>query len=659
MKIKYCNVLVTKPFNNTFTYKAKIDQSVSVGDLVIVPFGRKNDQVGIIYEIADSLKSEISKLKIKEIKEIYKNLKFKKDIIEFIDWIANYTLAPKGLVLKLFITNNKLVENEIKIIKDYNYNIKKINLNSEQKNASSFLKKFLVKKFNSIVLEGVTGSGKTEVYFEAVKNILKQNKQVLIMLPEISLTPQLEQRFEERFGFQACIWHSKISEKKRKEVWQKTHDTNSFVVIGARSSLFLPFKNLGLIVVDEEHDMSFKQEENIRYQARDLAIVKAKIEKIPIILSSATPSLETYNNIKKGKFKHFFLSSQYSGLDLPDIELINLKKEKLDKDKWISKKIIIEIEECIKNKSQALLFLNRRGYSPLTLCNSCGYRYQCDNCTTWLVLHRNKKRLLCHQCGSIYPIQSSCPKCECTDCLKLIGPGIERIAEEIKTYFPNNNISLMSSDNANTPKKIKKIVEDFENKKIDILVATQIMAKGYHFPDLSMVGVIDCDSGLMGGDLRAIEKTYNLLQQVSGRAGRTKKTGKVFIQTYYPDQPVIQSFKSRDRNGFVEQSLSEREQFKMPPFGFINSIIISSSSKIHAEAYSRKIIKEDLVPKGIEIFGPVEAPLFLLRGKYRFRILIKGDNRQKLNKFTSNLVKKTPEPSNVRLIIDVDPYNFV
>ena len=313
----------------------------------------------------------------------------------------------------------------------------------------------------------------------------------------------------------------------------------------------------------------------------------------------------------------------------------------------------------MKNKEQALLFLNRRGYSPLSLCVECGHRYQCQQCTSWLVMHHGKKRLLCHHCGSIYPINPNCPKCLTKDSIKLIGPGVERLEEELKLLFPDKLIGIMSSDNANTPKKIKKIIYDFENKKIDMLVATQIMAKGYDFPNLSFVGVIDADTGLLGGDMRAIERTYNLLQQVSGRAGRSKKQGKVFIQTYYPKQPVIQSLQKRDRKKFVEQSLKDREDFQIPPFGFMTALILSGPSKAKTEMYGREILKNSNLPENLSILGPVEAPIFLLRGQYRFRILIKGNKRKIVNEFTRFILKKCPTPPSIKLIVDVDPYSFM
>ena len=655
----YCNILVTKPFDQYFTYKFNIDQKIKKGSLVMVPFGKKKDQIGLVYEIIDVLPTEIEKLHIREIISVFENIVLNEKLIQFVDWIADYTLAPKGLVLKLILINNKIVNYDLSDNFQNIIKTEEIKLNAEQLESYNVINKALISKFHPIVLQGVTGSGKTEVYFEAIKKILKQQKQALVMLPEISLTPQFQERFKIRFGFTPDIWHSKVTEKKKKIIWHRCYQGKSIIVVGTRSSLFLPFNNLGLIVVDEEHDLSFKQEDQIRYQARDLAIVKSKIEKIPIVLSSATPSLETHHNIQLKKFTHLFLSSQFSGLKLPDIKLIDMKNEQLKNNQWISQTILNAVKKSLLKGEQSLLFLNRRGYSPLVLCYSCGFRHQCIQCSSWLVMHKKKNRLLCHHCGLISSIENTCVKCQTPDSLKPVGPGVERLAEEIESIFPNYSSKIMSSDTANTPNKIKKIVDDFENKKIDILVATQIMAKGYHFPNLSIVGVIDADLGLMGGDMRAIERTYNLLQQVSGRAGRAKKVGQVFIQTYHPDNPVISSFKNRDRDSFIKKTLEERRLFNIPPFSFMTAIILSGTSKAKVESFANKLVKSYVIEKGIDILGTVEAPLFLLRGRYRYRLLLKGDKRNRLNALTRKIIEKTPIPSAIRITIDVDPYTFM
>ena len=654
----FCNVIVTRPFDQIFTYKLKRDQIVKEGSIVSIPFGRSNNQIAMVESVFKNINFN-NDYKIKEVEKVFELITLSKNIIKFIYWISDYTLSPIGLVLKLFLINEKIIDFSIIGKKENVFFPAKVKLNNDQKKAVAVINKLLFKTTLPLVLEGVTGSGKTEVFFEAIENVIKKKQQALIMVPEISLTPQLETRFLKRFGFLPNVWHSKISEKKRKDIWHRCYLGESIIVIGARSSLFLPFKKLSLIVVDEEHDASYKQEDNIRYQARDLAIVRAQIDKALIILSSATPSLETQNNINKKKYKHVYLASQFSGIKLPPIELIDLQQNKLEKNKWISNKIYEELQSCLLKKEQALLFLNRRGYSPLSLCIECGYRYQCEQCSSWLVMHHGKQRLLCHHCGSIYSIDPNCPKCLTEDSIKLIGPGVERLEEELKLLFPKKSVGIMSSDNANTPNKIKKIIDDFENKKIDILVATQIMAKGYDFPNLSLVGVIDADTGLLGGDMRAIERTYNLLQQVSGRAGRSKQQGKVFIQTYYPKQPVIQSLQNRDRKKFVEESLKDREDFMIPPFGFMTALILSGSSKAKTEMYGKKIIQSTKIPENLRILGPVEAPIFLLRGQYRFRILIKGNNRKILNKFTRFILQKCPTPSTIKLVVDVDPYSFM
>ena len=647
------DVIVTRPFDKVFTYSS-INKELEVGQVVLVPFGKKLE-TGIIW----NKNIEKPKHEIKEITKIIDKIIFTNNTIEFIKWIASYTLAPLGLVLKLFLINNDIVEFDLGKLSNEKLNPSIITLNKEQESAKLEIIQSISKSNKPILLEGVTGSGKTEVYFEIIEKFLKEKKQILIMVPEISLTPQLETRFKKRFGIDVLLWHSKISKKNRQKIWHQCFNGDQVIVIGARSSLFLPFSNLGLIVVDEEHDSSYKQEENIRYQARDLAIVRSKIENNFVLLASATPSLETINNVKIKKYDHVFLSKQFSGTPLPEISLVNLNNEKLEKDKWISKSIINEISKCLDNNEQVLIFLNRRGYSPLTLCNSCGFRYECEQCSSWMVMHQNKKVFLCHQCGTIKKVTLNCPKCEEKDSIKFIGPGVERVAEELTLSFPEKRISIMSSDNVNTSNKIKKFIDDINNKEIDIIVATQIMAKGYDFPNLSLVGIVDADAGLFGGDPRAIEKTFNLLQQVGGRAGRGKKLGKVLLQTYFPEQPIIKSIQLREREKFTERALEERKNFSIPPFGFMTAIIISSHKKALASKFASQLVQFGHNDDDIKVLGPVEAPISLLRGQHRYRILIKGNKRKNLNKLTKKILGNAKLPSSVKLIIDVDPYTFM
>ncbi len=648
----YYNIIIARPFDKEFTYE--LDQSLEIGQIVIVPFG-KAMEVGMVMA-TDVKKPDYN---IKKIETVINGIKFNEINIKFLKWVSDYTLAPIGSVLKLFTINKDIISYQRDTNDLPEPSFKSTILNDEQDKAKVDILKIQEHSHKPIVLEGVTGSGKTEVYFDLIEREINKSKQILIMVPEISLTPQLENRFKERFGLEINIWHSKITPKRRKEIWHKCYEGEPLVVIGARSSLFLPFKNLGLTVIDEEHDSSYKQEDSIRYQARDLAVVKANYEKSTLILTSATPSLETINNINNKKYHHVFLSKQYSGLPLPQISLVDLSKDKLEKNQWISNILKSEIENCLSNKEQALIFLNRRGYSPLSLCVECGYRHQCVQCSSWLVMHQQKKRLLCHQCGNIEEMSFNCPKCSAKDSIKFIGPGVERIAEELNQSFPDKVVNVMSSDLINSPKKIKELIDKFSNKKIDIIVATQIMTKGYDFPNLSLVGVIDADAGLLGGDMRAIEKTYNMLQQVSGRAGRSQQTGKVIIQTYYPEQPIIKSLKERNRTSFIQQALMEREQFKIPPFGFMTSIIISGSSKGNVEKISQQLAYYRKYSEECNVMGPVEAPISLLKGQFRFRILLKGKSRKNLNIFTKKMINSVKIPAAVKVIIDVDPYTFM
>ena len=648
----YCNVLVARPFDKVFTYES-LENNISVGQVVIVQFG-KSIEIGIIWE------KNVKKpnYKIKKISKIIDKLLINKTNLDFIKWITNYTLAPIGLVLKLFLVNKDIVESNKVLKSNLKIKLSSVQLNKEQENAKKNILSFINSSKKPVVLEGVTGSGKTEVYFDIIENQINLSKQVLIMVPEISLTPQLETRFKKRFGVDVDIWHSKISKKRRKEIWHQSQKKNPMIIIGARSSLFLPLTNLGLIIVDEEHDPSYKQEDNIRYQARDLAVVRSKIQKCNIILASATPSLETVNNIRNKKYEHVFLSKQYSGIPLPSVQLVDLSKNKLEKNIWLSEIIKKEIKSCLSKNEQVLIFLNRRGYSPLSICNKCGYRYQCSHCSAWMVMHQTKKRLLCHHCGSIWSNPEECPKCLSKNNIKFIGPGVERVAEELSSYFSSYKTLIMSSDLMNTQKKIEDFIDKVTNKKVDIIVATQIMAKGYDFPNISLVGIVDADAGLFGGDLRAIEKTFNLLQQVSGRAGRKNKTGKVMIQTYFPNQSVIKAIEKRDRLSFINQTLKERESFKMPPFGFLTSIIVSGYRKLEVENFSKKIANFKSPDTRINLIGPVEAPISLLRGKFRYRILLKGNNRTNLNNFTKKIISSAKIPPSVKVIIDVDPYTF-
>ncbi len=510
------------------------------------------------------------------------------------------------------------------------------------------------------VLDGVTGSGKTEVYFSAIEEILKQDgTQVLIMLPEIALTTQITSRFKKRFGFNPVEWHSGMSPKQKEKSWSDLAIGNARLVIGARSALFLPYNNLKLIVVDEEHDQSYKQEEGVIYQARDMAVVRAKIENIPIILASATPSIETIENVRSGKYSHLAIPSRYAGAQMPHSEVVDMRQQKLLRGEWISLPLCKAIQENIERGKQSLLFLNRRGYAPLTLCGNCGYRFQCPSCTSWLVEHKSSGNLLCHHCGHSQKLSKQCPECDKEDSLVACGPGVERIAEEVGKKFPTARIGVMTSDSTTSLGTVKDLVEKIENNEIDIIVGTQMIAKGYHFPNLTLVGIIDADIGLAGGDLRASERTYQLLHQVSGRAGREKDKGKVIVQSYIPDNMVIKAILSGQRKNFLEFEAQSRSNSLMPPYSRFAGIIISGRDEQQTSMVARDIVKSAPTNDNIRILGPVPAPMYLLRGRYRQRILIKAPLNINIQSFLRKIISIQKPYSDIKIKVDVDPYSFV
>ena len=502
----------------------------------------------------------------------------------------------------------------------------------------------------------MTGSGKTEVYFEAVEEALKENKQSLILLPEISLTDSLFDRIKVRFGFEPSMWHSNLSKKKRRDIWQDIYHGNSKLIIGARSSLFLPFKNIGLIVVDEEHDHSYKQQEGIIYHARDMAISLASFEKIPVVMVSATPSLESVLNVKEGKYKNLVLPERIGDAILPEIDFIDMRDEEYIKNQWISEKLKVEIKKALSRKEQSLIFLNRRGYAPITLCKSCGHRLECPKCDSYLVEHKFNPKLICHQCGfSVKPV-NSCSECNSKDSLIACGPGIERITEEVLRTFPEAKIATLSSDNS---KDTHKVLNDMREGSIDILIGTQIISKGHHFPLLTCVGVIDADLGMANGDLRAAERTYQLLHQVSGRTGREKKPGKSFLQTYFPAHPVIKSLVEGKKENFHNVELKTRQINNLPPYGRLASIILSDTNSKKLIEFCNRLKKSTPNSEEIIVLGPVPAPMTRVRGRTRYRFLLKANKETNIQKYLEFWISNQKKPSSIRLTVDIDPYYFL
>ena len=536
-------------------------------------------------------------------------------------------------------------------------------LTDEQQKAADILTRKVGNGFSATLLDGVTGSGKTEVYFEAIAEALRLGKQVLVLVPEISLTSQWLKRFEIRFGVTPYIWHSEVGVKDKALTWKAAAMNKAKVVVGARSALFLPFKDLGIIVIDESHDHSFKQETLVTYQGRDMAVLRAHLEKIPVILSTATPDLETIVNVEEGKYDCVKLTKRYAKAVLPEIEIIDIKKEKPIKGEWgvsfLSPPLISAINRNLEKGEQSMLFLNRRGYAPLLICRDCGHRMQCPHCTAWLAEHRLTGELICHHCGYKMNTPKFCPSCHSEEGLTACGPGVERIAEEVRYRFPLARTAILSSDITTNYKEISKVIHLTEKKEVDILIGTQILAKGHNFPDLTLVGVVDADLGLMGTDLRASEQTFQLLSQVSGRAGRGDKKGMVYLQTLYPDNLVLKAVIEHNRAQFIELEKSARRMLKMPPYGKLAALIISSANQQAAEAVAYRLGQCAPNTNFIETLGPAPAPMALLRGRYRYRLLLKtakNINIQEVLKRWLNMVKVK---SNVRVDVDINPYSFM
>ena len=486
---------------------------------------------------------------------------------------------------------------------------------------------------------------------------------MLILVPEIALTTQWLERYEKRFGVKPANWHSGLSINERTQTWQAVAQNRAKVVVGARSALFLPFADLGLIVVDESHDHSFKQEDIVNYQARDMAIVRAKIENIPIILSTATPDLETVVNVEEKKYDSVKLTSRYASAQLPDLKIIDLKKDKPQKGSfgasWISPTLVNALKENLEKGEQSMLFLNRRGYAPLLICRDCGHRIACPNCTAWLTEHRKNSKLICHHCGYSMPTPKQCPECHSSDGLTACGPGVERIAEEVKNRFPNSRVEIISSDITSSFIEVSNVINKMQNKEIDILIGTQILAKGHHFPLLTLVGIIDADLGLMGSDLRATEQTYQLLSQVSGRAGRGEKKGTVYLQTLYPENVVLQALIDNNRDKFLSLEKKSRKALHFPPFGKLAAIIVSSANMDIAEQTAFNLIKCAPHIDGVSVLGPAPAPIYMLRGKYRYRLLLKTLKTINIQSILKKWLGLVNIPGNVRVEADIDPYSFM
>ena len=646
-------ILLPNIFNHPFTYESNF--KLKVGDYVVVPFG-KSKIIGVVWDEFE--KNNKKSFKIKKVLEKIEVSALKKDTIKFLNWFSQYNLIPKGMALKMTMLNSNAIEKfKDEKYRDYAAKLKDspFELSQEQKKSLKLMNK-LSNKFRVHVLQGTTGSGKTIIYFEALKRLINKGFQGLILLPEIGLTGQFEQKFFEFFGFKPAVWHSGISKKKKEVIWSGVNEGIIKVIIGARSSLFLPFKKLGLIIVDEEHDQSYKQDEGAIYNARDMAIVRASFENIPINLITAVPSIETYENIKKGKYSVSKLNQRYQDAAMPNYEVINLNNSKLEKQTWLSKEIIKKVNEHLKKKDQILFFLNRRGFSPLAFCNKCFSNFTCPNCSINLVYHKNKNFLLCHYCGFKSLLDRDCPKDgKCNFIFS--GPGVERISEEVKKNFPNKKIQIFSSDTMNkkdATDKLNKIL----NNEIEILVGTQLISKGFHFPNLNCIIVVDIDLSTQGHDLRAAEKNLQLYHQLSGRAGRTGKPATVYFQTYSKNIKKITEITNSNPDIFLDRELEIRKKNKLPPFERFISLILTGENdeKLERDAFYFKTFLEKNI--SARVLGPVSAPIFRLKRKYRVRLLIRGSKSLKLQNSISELISKYKFSNGIKLTVDVDPINF-
>ena len=513
--------------------------------------------------------------------------------------------------------------------------------------------------FAPFLLDGVTGSGKTEVYAEAIAAALAIGRQVLVLLPEIALTQNFLARFEARFGAAPVAWHSGLKASERRRAWRQVALGGAKVVVGARSALFLPFADLGMIVVDEAHEIAFKQDDGVRYNARDVAVMRARFEAIPVVLASATPALESLAMADAGRYERLILPDRFGGALMPDIRIVDLRTEQPERGTWIAPPLVKALKERAERGEQSLLFLNRRGYAPLTLCRGCGYRFCCPNCSAWLVEHRLSQRLACHHCGHEVPPPAACPECNEPDCMVACGPGVERIADELAQILPEARVFVATSDTLNSPDKAAQFVELVSGGGVDVIVGTQLVTKGFHFPDLTLVGVIDADMGLEGGDLRAAERTYQQIAQVSGRAGRGEKPGEVLLQTRHPDAAVIAALASGDRDAFYAAETEARRDAGAPPFGRWAAIIVSSEDEAEAKEAARAIGGTRPNLEGVAILGPAPAPLALLRGRYRYRLLIIARRSSDLQSVLRDWLGTLKFSPGVRVAVDIDPYSFV
>ncbi len=645
-------VLIPRIFDHPHTYFSKKFGKLKTGSIVSVPFG-KDEEIGVVWDKEENTNKNF---KLKDIKE-KKSVSLSDNLVKFVNWFSLYNLAPKGMVLKMCLGDESFFSKKKETF-DKSLKIKKnFILNDEQKKCLKDINN-LGNKFSTTLLQGITGSGKTIVYFEKIKENILRGKQSLVLLPEIFLTNQFNQRFEDYFGFKPAIWHSKITKKNKRIIWKNIINGEIKLVVGARSSLFLPFKNLGLIVVDEEHDSSYKQDEGIRYNARDMAISRASIENIPVLLSTSIPSLETFNNVKNKKYNFTKLEKRFKNFSLPNAEVVDLKLNRKKKNIWLDPKTINFVKKYLEKKDQVLFFLNRRGYAPFIICKTCGSKLDCPNCSIYLTFHKHINKAMCHHCGYKSSLNSNCKKTETNCDYQMYGPGIEKIYAELKQIFPEKKIKILSSDFLNKKKETKNLLSDIENNKIDILVGTQLISKGFNFPNLNCIVVVDADFSGMGFDLRSTEKNIQLYNQLSGRAGRFSKDSLVIYQTFNPSDETLKNILENDSAQFLEDEINLRKEKNLPPFTRLIALIISSKNEKDGILEAKKIKKNLSILKYAEVMGPVSSPIFKIKNNYRTRLLLRSRNNLFIQKDIAKILKKINLSKKIKLTVDVDPLNF-
>lgn len=656
---KQLEILLPTAVDRGFDYLAP-PEGCQPGAIVEVPFGRETS-LGVVWGEG---KADLPPGKIKQVSGVLSQFPpLSGTLRQFIDWTAWYNCAPKGGVLKMALPLSTIgKEGRIAPLSQIIEKPKLAPLSGLQQEAANALAARLGHGFSVTLLDGVTGSGKTEVYFDTIAKALAQDDtaQILVLLPEIALTVQFLSRFESRFGFAPLIWNSHITPARRRAGWQGIITGGARVIVGARSALFLPYPSLALIILDEEHDTSYKQQEGLLYHARDMAVMRARLEKIPVLLVSATPSLESHYNARQGKYTELALPSRHGAATMPSIECIDMRQTPPESGQFIAPPLRAALAQTLASGRQSLLFLNRRGYAPLVLCRTCGHRFQCKHCSAWLVLHKGKSAayLSCHHCGHKEPMAKSCPACQGENTLHPCGPGIERLKEEVAEILPQARLGVLASDEGEES-GMEETLAAMEKGEIDILIGTQMVAKGHHFAQLTTVGVVDADLGLGGGDLRASEHTYQLLHQISGRAGRETDPGTVYLQTFLPTHPVMQALLSGERDRFLAAELAAREAAQMPPFARLAGIIIDGAKEDMVRNIARALAACAPRAEGFHVLGPAPAPLSRLRGKHRWRLLVQAPRKLNLPEMLRTWLAQVQPPSSVRIKVDMDPVSFM